>query len=1249
MFFMMSVFLRAQIGVLPEQKNKSLSDNCLSHPKSLYNSKEVEDIFRKHLGITTSQSKDFFIYAAKYGYLKMDEEFQLVKNGSITKDNAKQYWLNKLPYLENLYTYKYLPAIEQEKAEIKKKEEILLNESNKTASSSCNNLDFSAGNLSNWTGQWNNQGCPNQGTWTAYGNLTINGLNSSPTGFNKMGYVHELCNGGSDPLVPISRVAPGHAYSLRLGNDSAYQEEAAFSNGGTNGVFPYNHQTISNTFSVTAATQTITYWYAVVLDQGISTQHLPPDQPFFRIRMSDGTGAEISCASYSVDVTDAISIGGFDSLTLVNPGAPTDPTQSFKAYYKNWTPILIPLTPYLGQNVTITFESIDCDRGGHFGYAYLTVDCAPLAIITAPPQPCVGGNTVLSAPQGLATYGWTGPGIVGSSTSQTVTANVGGTYSVTMTTFANTGEVGCTLTLTTNIANSTLSPTASFSATSVCPTKNTQFTDESTLAPNQGTLTMWSWDFGDGTTSTSNNPTHIYNTPGSYPVNYTITSSVNCKATYSLMVTVNPVPTSSFSAAPVCQGAITTFINNSVGGSSYNWNFGDGSGTSTGQSPVYIYASPKVYAVTLTVTNTYSCNATSTNTVVVNAYPTATFSAPAVCLGTITTFSNSSSPTTGLSYSWNFNDGANPADTSNLQNPTYTYPSATTYTAVLTVTSADGCSASDTHTLSINPIPQVSVTSPSIFCGNAAVPTPTLISNPNNPNITYTWTNNDTLIGLAAAGINSPPIFTSGVNNTQSNINGVISITPSLNGCTGPPASYTITIKPTPVVLHGNLNYCPGDVVPAIQFTSTPVGMPIIATWSNTTSGNFIGISSTNGVDSIPTFTSISPVTVATSNIISLQGNLNGCTGPISKFSITINANPTAKFTYSSACDGNKTNFKDESIPNSGYISLWDWNFGNGDISFSQNPTELLTLGPHTVTLTVQTNVGCKNSVAETVFVNPSPKVSFTADTSGCTPFSTTFLSIDSTSQKISSWTWNFGNNKTATYSVQTSPSQTYSNSSHTQSSYYTVSLSVVSDSNCISTVTKKNYIIVYPKPFPAFYWGPTTADIIGPTIQFYNQSIGASGIHAYNWNFGDIYTTADSLNHSKILNPIHKYNDQVPYDYTATLVVENSYGCIDSVKEIIVIHDAVTFYIPNAFSPNGDSKNEGFKGTGIGINSATYQMWIYDRWGLMIFHSTGLESSWDGHVHDGPAEQDVYVWKVSFEDDMTRFHNYNGTVTLIK
>ena len=1236
MLLVLSAFLQAQNQLYT--KPHSCMDEVTP---SLYNWKEIETKFAKRLHITPAESKNFFKYAAKWDYLKTSEYHKLVKEGAITKANAQQYWLNKLPYFEDVYKLKYLPAIEIEKREEEQRNNGNISPNQTMAS--CNNLDFSAGNTSNWVGQWNNQGTSGTintgGVAQGYGNLTVNGCNSG--GFNSMNYVHEICNGGTDPNVPISRVAPGHSFSLRLGSDSA----ARVIEGGNINPLPFFHQTISNTFSVTANSQTITYWYAVVLTQYNPNNHSATIQPYFRIRMYDASGNEIICARYDVDALSAASIGGFNTVEVQVP----DGNGNFNPYdffYKSWTPVLIPLSAYIGQTVTLTFESSDCAAGGHSGYAYLAVDCAPQTLVVNLPQPCIGGNATMTAPTGLATYNWTGPNIIGSTTGQVATTNGSGIYSVTMTTFANSGQTGCTLILGDTLAPSTISPIASFSATTPCLNQSMQFTDQSVLLANQGSINNWNWTFGDGTSSSgiSNNPIHTYTSSGTFLVTYTITSSVGCSATFTDSVRVNPLPAPSFIADTVCKQIATTFTNTSTGGVLYNWNFGDGSANSTATNPSHTYANSGIFVTTLTVTNNSSCKAVTSNSVEVDANAIVSFSSPNICVGTNSVFNNTSTPTTNVAYSWNFGDPTNPVDTSNIQSPTYTYPSAGTYTVDLTITSTSGCVSSKTTTVNVKPIPQVTVPSPPNLCWNDVLFSPTYTSTP-NAGVVYTWINNNTSTGLTQSnGVGTPPTFIAAENLTGVDILGVITVTPSLNGCTGPPESYTITVKPTPTVTHGNIDYCPHAFAPADTIIAVPANATVI--WT-TVNFPFIGLSTTNGSTVIPSFVANGSPTFAESNVINVSVSLNGCVGPPITFSITVDPYPVAKFSYSGACDGNNTQLTDASISGGSPISQWSWDFGTGT-STIKNPSFLLTpVGTHTVHLEVTTIAGCKNDTIESIYVNPSAVVNFSADSVSCTPLNTTFTDI--VSLPVKTWTWNFGNNSTATYTTQTAAQQTYTNGSHIQNSYFSVTLTVVTDSGCVSSITKTNYITVYPKPLAGFAWNPKNADIIEPVIYFQDQSIGASGQNAFNWNFGDVYETVDSLNYSIIENPKHTYSDQVPGDYTVMQVVQNVDGCRDSVKEIVIIKDAVTFYIPNAFSPNHDNTNDGFKGEGIGIKKSTYNLWVFDRWGLMIFHSTDIDISWDGTYNSGKCQEDVYVWKVSFYDDLNKSHDYHGTVTLLR
>jgi gliding motility-associated-like protein len=118
---------------------------------------------------------------------------------------------------------------------------------------------------------------------------------------------------------------------------------------------------------------------------------------------------------------------------------------------------------------------------------------------------------------------------------------------------------------------------------------------------------------------------------------------------------------------------------------------------------------------------------------------------------------------------------------------------------------------------------------------------------------------------------------------------------------------------------------------------------------------------------------------------------------------------------------------------------------------------------------------------------------------------------------------------------------------------------------------------------------------------------------------------------------------------YLATLLVTNANGCVDTATNTIIVLPEFTFFIPNAFTPNGDGVNDDFNGKGIGI--IKYEMMIFDRWGNMIFYTDSLYKNWDGRANHGSdvAQQDVYVWKVRLTDVFDKKHSYIGTVTIVK
>ncbi|MCX6294726.1 MAG: gliding motility-associated C-terminal domain-containing protein, partial [Bacteroidetes bacterium] len=206
----------------------------------------------------------------------------------------------------------------------------------------------------------------------------------------------------------------------------------------------------------------------------------------------------------------------------------------------------------------------------------------------------------------------------------------------------------------------------------------------------------------------------------------------------------------------------------------------------------------------------------------------------------------------------------------------------------------------------------------------------------------------------------------------------------------------------------------------------------------------------------------------------------------------------------------------------------------------------------------------------------------------------------------------------------------------------YTISLTVTSSlGSCTSSITNTNMINVYPNPV-ANFTAPSNTSIINPVITYSDNSAYAASWH---WNFGDPFAGADSI--SSLQNPSHTFSQAGTY--CATLAVISPYGCVDTTMHCIVIEPEFTFFIPNAFSPNGDGINDDFFGKGDYIKK--FEMSVYDRWGNLIFFADDINKHWDGKANHGSelAQEDVYVWKISITDANDKKHSYIGTVTIVK
>ncbi len=282
----------------------------------------------------------------------------------------------------------------------------------------------------------------------------------------------------------------------------------------------------------------------------------------------------------------------------------------------------------------------------------------------------------------------------------------------------------------------------------------------------------------------------------------------------------------------------------------------------------------------------------------------------------------------------------------------------------------------------------------------------------------------------------------------------------------------------------------------------------------------------------------------------------------------------------------------------------------------------------------------CNVLVHDSVFiiVNPIPIVTFVSDkVEGCEPLLVTFN--PNPIQSGYSYFWNFGDASYNAISYSTNPIHQF-----TQDGIFNVMLTVTSSQGCSSTFLHPQMINVWPAPEARFISIPTIASIVKPQVFFTNQSEYAS---TYVWSFGD----GDS---SGIKNPMHWYPSLG--SYVVSLVAITDKGCKDTVNSVIVIRDEYTFYAPSAISPDFDDINDVFYVLGNGISTKDFHLYIYDRWGNIIYETDKYSSEqptkygWDGRAHNGAiVPVGSYTWLVKFYDNDNIKHDKSGVINVVR
>jgi len=699
-------------------------------------------------------------------------------------------------------------------------------------------------------------------------------------------------------------------------------------------------------------------------------------------------------------------------------------------------------------------------------------------------------NASASGGAGGFSYSWSPSSGLSNPNIQQPTANPTTTTSYTVTV---TDALGCTDEdqMTVNVNDQ---PNVDFNFSDLCEGDQAQFTDLTTV--NSGTLSSWSWDFGDGTgNSTQQNPTYQYASAGTYTVELVVTSSFGCKDSITKNVTIAPPPTADAGADDdICAGNNIQIGSASISGYTYAWNNAATLSSATVSDPAASPTTTTTYTVTVTETAT-GCTNTDQVTITVNPLPTADAGADQdICEGESTQIG--SAAIAGNTYSWN--NGGSLSSTS-VANPRANPTTTTTYTVTVTET-ATGCTNTDQVTVTVNDVPTADFTFSDLCEGEQTQFTDasTIASGSIS---SWTWDFGD---GVGSSSQQNPTYQYSSAGTytveliVESGLNCADTITKN------------VTIEPLPIADAGaDQTICDRDTVQI----GTAATLGYSYAWDNAAT---LSNASISNPEAFPSTTTTYTVTVT--------DNSTTCTAT-DQVTITVNPLAVVDFTFNQACLGDQTQFTDASSITSGTLSSWNWDFGDGiGTSTQQNPSySYSTAGSYTVKLVVGSSSGCIDSISKTVIVDTLPIADAGTDQTICAQDTAILGGL-----AVSTFSYNWDNSSTLDDASVANPK-----AFPTTTTTYSVT---VTDGNGCTDVDE---IEITVNDLPEVDAGSDQITCLNDSVQIGGSPTGATAV-SYLW------TPALGLSDATIANPMASPQDTTKYFVEIT----DANGCksIDSV-----------------------------------------------------------------------------------------------------
>jgi gliding motility-associated-like protein len=333
-------------------------------------------------------------------------------------------------------------------------------------------------------------------------------------------------------------------------------------------------------------------------------------------------------------------------------------------------------------------------------------------------------------------------------------------------------------------------------------------------------------------------------------------------------------------------------------------------------------------------------------------------------------------------------------------------------------------------------------------------------------------------------------------------------------------------------------------------------------------------------------------------------------------------------------CFGAPVEFTDESFSGSGQLTNWFWDFGDTKSSQVRNPNHLYGIpGNHEVTLRVRDINQCEDEKTQVISYFPVPPVIIVEPSTfvGCEPATIMFNNLSTPIDESYNIVWDFGDGN---QSSEISPSHIYE-----EAGVYSLHIAITSPIGCFIETDFGQWITVRPSPQAGFTYTPQTLSNFDSNVFFTDASVDAVG---WQWTFGN-----EGL--AFIADPTYQFKDTGLYHIQQVVFHEN--GCTDTATAQLDVIPLVTYFLPNAFTPNFDSRHDVYKGVGVVEGMTDFELSIWARWGERVFFTEDPQEGWNGRKHNSGEDlpDGVYVCVVRYTDPRSNPVEIKEFATLLR